>query len=59
MKSKPIAVVYSLTKLGKAFIVTLDSICGLTKSNNKELTAVFRLETQNPKGRGNCYQERT
>jgi DNA-binding HxlR family transcriptional regulator len=42
-RSKSVAVEYSLTKLGKAFIGPLTSICRWANQHHKELTAVVRL----------------
>jgi len=40
---KPMAVQYSLTKLGKTFIVPLSSICRWADGNNKAVVAAIRL----------------
>jgi len=42
-RSKSLAVEYSLTKLGRTFIVPLDRICRWADGNQKEITAVVRL----------------
>ena len=42
-KSKSIAVEYSLTELGRTFVVPLNSICGWAKDHHKELSATVRL----------------
>ena len=42
-RSKSISVEYSLTKLGRAFIGPLTSICGWANHHHKELTATVRL----------------
>ena len=42
-RSKSVAVEYSLTKLGRTFVVPLKSICGWANRHNKELRAVLRL----------------
>jgi DNA-binding HxlR family transcriptional regulator len=39
-RSRSVAVEYSLTKLGRTFIVPLGSICRWANRNKKELTAV-------------------
>jgi DNA-binding HxlR family transcriptional regulator len=39
-RSKSVAVEYSLTKLGRTFIIRLGSICRWANRNNKELNAV-------------------
>jgi DNA-binding HxlR family transcriptional regulator len=41
--SKPIAVEYSLTKLGRTFIAPLAGICGWANHHHKELSATVRL----------------
>ena len=38
-RSKSLAVEYSLTKLGRSFIVPLDSICRWANDNHRELSA--------------------
>lgn len=47
--SKPIAVEYSLTKLGRAFIGPLLSFCGFATDHHWELSAVVRLRETDPK----------
>ncbi len=42
-RSKSIAVEYSLTKLGRTFIIPLRSICRWANRHNKELRAIARL----------------
>lgn len=42
-RSKSIAVEYSLTKMGKTFIIPLRSICRWADNNKKGLSAVVRL----------------
>jgi DNA-binding HxlR family transcriptional regulator len=42
-RTKSLVVEYSLTKLGRTFIVPLDSICRWAAGNKKELSAVVRL----------------
>ena len=42
-RSKSLAVEYSLTNLGRSFIVPLDGICRWADGNKKELSAVVRL----------------
>lgn len=42
-RSKSLVVEYSLTKLGRTFIVPLESICRWADGNKKELSAVVRL----------------
>jgi DNA-binding HxlR family transcriptional regulator len=42
-ESKAAAVEYSLTKLGRTFIVPLDRLCHWANLHNKELTATVRL----------------
>ena len=42
-RSKPMAVEYSLTKLGKTFIAPLTSICRWASQHHKELSAIVRL----------------
>jgi DNA-binding HxlR family transcriptional regulator len=42
-RSKSIAVEYSLTKLGRTFIVPLSSVCRWANRHNKELSAIARL----------------
>lgn len=42
-RSKSLVVEYSLTKLGRTFIVPLDSSCRWADGNKKELSAVVRL----------------
>lgn len=42
-RSKSVAVEYSLTKLGRAFIVPLTSICRWANQHHTELSAVVRL----------------
>ena len=42
-RSKSLVVEYSLTKLGRTFIVPFDSICRWADGNKKELSAVVRL----------------
>ena len=41
-RSKPIAVEYSLTKLGRTFIIPLGGICRWANRHNKELSAIAR-----------------
>ena len=41
--SKSIAVEYSLTKLGRAFVAPLTSICRWANDHHKELSATVRL----------------
>jgi len=43
-QSKSLAVEYSLTKLGRTFIVPLRSICRWATNNKKELSAVVGLQ---------------
>lgn len=43
MRSKSLVVQYSLTKLGRTFIVPLHTICRWADGNGKELSAVVRL----------------
>jgi len=43
LRSKPVAVEYSLTKLGRTFIVPLASICRWADRHHKELSAIVRL----------------
>ena len=50
--SKSIAVEYSLTKLGKSFILPLASICRWANRHNKELSAVARLSRRTRGRRG-------
>ena len=45
-RSKSLVVEYSLTKLGRTFIVPLGSICRWADGNKKELSAVVRLRDQ-------------
>jgi len=47
-RSRSLAVEYSLTKLGRTFIVPLQSICRWADGNNKELTAVISLHKKRP-----------
>ncbi len=42
-RSKSLAVEYSLTKLGKSFIIPLDSICRWANDNHRELSAVVHV----------------
>ena len=42
-RSRSVAVEYSLTKLGKTFIVPLSSICRWANRHHKELRATVRL----------------
>jgi len=42
-QSKSVAVEYSLTKLGRSFIVPLDSICRWANDNKRELSAVIHV----------------
>jgi DNA-binding HxlR family transcriptional regulator len=42
-QSKPLAVEYSLTKLGRSFLVPLGSICRWADRHNTELSAVVQL----------------
>lgn len=41
--SKPFAVAYSLTRLGKTFVVPLTTMCRWAKQHHKELNAAVRL----------------
>ncbi len=43
-QSKTLAVEYSLTKMGRTFIVPLGSICRWANRHHKELSAVVRLQ---------------
>jgi len=43
-RSKSLAVEYSLTKLGRTFLVPLTCICGWANRHNKGLNAVIRLQ---------------
>lgn len=45
-RSKSLAVEYSLTKLGRTFVIPLGSICGWAERHNKELSAVIRLSNR-------------
>jgi len=45
MQSKPLAVEYSLTKLGRAFFVAIGGIFRWAIRHNKGLTVEIRLET--------------
>jgi DNA-binding HxlR family transcriptional regulator len=42
-RSKSVAVEYSLTQLGRTFIIPLSSICRWADRHNKELSAIARL----------------
>src|SRR5215470_5020122 len=42
-RSKPLAVEYSLTKLGRRFLVPLGSICRWASRHNRDLIAAIRL----------------
>ena len=42
-RAKPLAVEYSLTKLGKTFIIPLGSICRWANRHHTELSAVVQL----------------
>jgi len=43
IRSKPLAVEYSLTAVGSTFLVPLGSICRWASRHNKDLIAVIRL----------------
>ena len=45
-RSKSLAVEYSLTKLGRSFIVPLDSICRWANDNHRELSAVVHVHEE-------------
>ncbi len=47
-RSKSLAVEYSLTKLGKTFIIPLGGTCRWASRNKKELSAVVRLHKKRP-----------
>lgn len=51
-RAKSLAVEYSLTKLGRTFIVPLGSICRWANRHNKELSAVARLSKRARSSRG-------
>ena len=42
-RSKSVAVEYSVTKLGRSFIVPLDNICRWANDNKRDLAAVVHL----------------
>ena len=46
-RSRPIAVEYSLTSMGKTFMTPLASICRWAERHHKELTATLRLPKRN------------
>jgi len=50
MQSKPLAVEYSLTRLGRSFLVPLGSICRWANGHNKDLSAAINLPeiSENP-----------
>jgi DNA-binding HxlR family transcriptional regulator len=50
-RSKSLAVEYSLTKLGKTFIIPLSSICHWAHRHNKELSAIARFSKRTRSGR--------
>jgi DNA-binding HxlR family transcriptional regulator len=43
-RTRSVAVEYSLTKLGRTFIIPLGSICRWANRHDKELSAVVRLQ---------------
>jgi len=47
MQSKPLAVEYALTKLGRSFLIPLRSICGWASRHHRELSAVVSLLEMN------------
>lgn len=49
IKTKSIAVEYSLTKLGRTFVAPLTGICGWARHHDKELSAVVRLRPRDEK----------
>ena len=51
-KSKSVAVEYSLTELGRTFVVPLSGICGWAKDHHRELSATVRLLEADGKLRG-------
>jgi DNA-binding HxlR family transcriptional regulator len=42
-QSKPLAVEYSLTKLGRTFLVPLSGLCRWARRHNTDLDAIVRL----------------
>ena len=50
-RSKSVAVEYSLTKLGRTFIIPLSGVCSWANRHKKELSAVVRFSTRTRSGR--------
>ena len=58
-RSKSVAVEYSLTKLGRTFIIPLSSICRWANRHHKELRAIARFSKRTRSSRSPAPSQKT